>query len=86
MLSLGSAACICRHYRYVYKHYRLPVLEARHIYYCIYIYVCTQVIDKRRRQSEREGENYLLFSVIAYTINERRTRAETDRFRYLYME
>jgi hypothetical protein len=82
MLSLGSAACICRHCRRStniidYLSWKLDV----------YIYICTQVIDKRSRQRarEREREKESCF-VFAYTINERRTRAKTDRFRYLCIE
>jgi hypothetical protein len=53
----------------------------------LYIYICIQVIDKRRRQRGRERKLLCLslsLSPFAYTINERRTRVETDRFRYLY--
>jgi hypothetical protein len=53
----------------LYKHYRLPVLEARHVY--IYIYVCTQVIDKTRR-----GERKLLSHFLSLLTQYRKEELE----------
>lgn len=72
-----------------YKHYRLPVLEARHLY------VCTQVRDKTNKVKRRRERNKLLdvslslpyaFSLQLHNEEEKNSSAETDRFRYLYME
>lgn len=60
------------------------------------VYVCTQVIDKRRRHSggnqrhkqraSKTQRKLHPLSLIAYTMEESRTRAATERFRYLSME
>jgi hypothetical protein len=54
MLSLGSAACVCRHRRCSIT---LSITCLGSSTY-IYIYVCTQVIDKRRRQRERSEREH----------------------------
>lgn len=59
------------------KHYRLPVLKRIYIHTHTY----TQVRDKLRRQQEKKK-----MAICLYLYNEeRRTGAETDRFRYLCM-